>query len=114
LQYYIGCSGWSYSAWQGPFYPSNLDSTSSDWLPFYASVFNYVESDSSFYRTPNVFTAKNWFNKTPEFTAKAFDYYGTKLAHSAVAVMVVIPVVLGLNSSILHQLAAVLLPPETT
>jgi uncharacterized protein YecE (DUF72 family) len=72
LQYYIGCSGWSYSAWQGPFYPSILDS-SSDWLPFYASVFNYVEIDSSFYRTPNVFTVKNWFNKTPDnfkFTAK--------------------------------------------
>jgi uncharacterized protein YecE (DUF72 family) len=72
LQYYIGCSGWSYSAWQGPFYPSNQDS-SSDWLPFYASVFNYVEIDSSFYRTPNVFTVKSWFNKTPEnfkFTAK--------------------------------------------
>ena len=72
MQYYIGCSGWSYSAWQGPFYPSNQDS-SSDWLPFYASVFNYVEIDSSFYRTPNVFTVKSWFNKTPEnfkFTAK--------------------------------------------
>jgi uncharacterized protein YecE (DUF72 family) len=25
LQYYVGCSGWSYSAWQGPFYPANLD-----------------------------------------------------------------------------------------
>jgi uncharacterized protein YecE (DUF72 family) len=72
LQYYIGCSGWSYSAWQGPFYPSDLDS-SSDWLKFYASVFNYVEIDSSFYRTPNVFTVKNWFNRTPDnfkFTAK--------------------------------------------
>jgi uncharacterized protein YecE (DUF72 family) len=72
LQYYIGCSGWSYSAWQGPFYSSNLDS-SSDWLSYYASVFDYVEIDSSFYRTPNVFIVKNWFNKTPEnfkFTAK--------------------------------------------
>jgi uncharacterized protein YecE (DUF72 family) len=71
LQYYIGCSGWSYSAWQGPFYPSHLDS--SDWLSYCASVFNYVEIDSSFYRTPNVFTVKKWFNKTPgnfKFTAK--------------------------------------------
>ncbi|MBV9177993.1 MAG: DUF72 domain-containing protein, partial [Nitrososphaeraceae archaeon] len=73
MQYYIGCSGWSYSAWQGPFYPSNLDYSPSDWLKFYASVFNYVEIDSSFYKTPNVFTVKSWFNKTPEnfkFTAK--------------------------------------------
>jgi len=72
LQYYIGCSGWSYSAWKGPFYTSNMDN-SSDWLRYYASVFDYVEIDSSFYRTPNVFTVKNWLKKTPEnfkFTAK--------------------------------------------
>jgi uncharacterized protein YecE (DUF72 family) len=72
LQYYIGCSGWSYSAWQGPFYPANIDN-SSDWLRYYASVFDYVEIDSSFYRMPNLFTVKNWFKKTPEnfrFTAK--------------------------------------------
>jgi len=72
LQYYNGCSGWSYSAWKGPFYPSNMDN-SSDWLSYYASVFDYVEIDSSFYRMPNLFTVKNWLKKTPEnfkFTAK--------------------------------------------
>jgi uncharacterized protein YecE (DUF72 family) len=71
LQYYIGCSGWSYSAWHGPFYPSNIDN--SGWLSYYASVFDYVEIDSSFYRMPNLFTVKNWLKKTPEnfkFTAK--------------------------------------------
>jgi uncharacterized protein YecE (DUF72 family) len=48
-------------------------SNSSDWLRYYASVFDYVEIDSSFYRMPNLFTVKNWFKKTPEhfrFTAK--------------------------------------------
>ena len=72
MQYYIGCSGWSYSAWKGPFYPSNMDN-SSDWLSYYASVFDYVEIDSPFYRMPNLFTVKNWLKKTPEnfkFTAK--------------------------------------------
>ena len=72
MQYYNGCSGWSYSAWKGPFYPSNMDN-SSDWLSYYASVFDYVEIDSSFYRMPNLFTVKNWLKKTPEnfkFTAK--------------------------------------------
>jgi uncharacterized protein YecE (DUF72 family) len=71
LQYYVGCSGWSYSAWQGPFYPVNLDN--SKWLTYYASVFDYVEIDSSFYRTPNFFMVKNWYKKTPDnfrFTAK--------------------------------------------
>jgi uncharacterized protein YecE (DUF72 family) len=72
LQYYIGCSGWSYSAWRGPFYPPDIDNHS-DWLAYYASVFDYVEVDSSFYRMPSVFMVKNWFKKTPgnfRFTAK--------------------------------------------
>jgi uncharacterized protein YecE (DUF72 family) len=46
---------------------------SSDWLRYYASVFDYVEIDSSFYKMPNLFTVRNWFKKTPEhfrFTAK--------------------------------------------
>src|ERR687884_479651 len=48
-------------------------SNSSEWLRYYASVFDYVEIDSSFYRLPNIFMVKNWFKKTPEhfrFTAK--------------------------------------------
>jgi uncharacterized protein YecE (DUF72 family) len=71
VQYYIGCSGWSYSAWQGPFYPADIES--SQWLNHYAHIFDYVEIDSSFYRMPNLFTVKNWYKRTPEnfrFTAK--------------------------------------------
>jgi uncharacterized protein YecE (DUF72 family) len=71
LKFYIGCSGWSYSAWKGPFYPPNLES--SRWLKYYSQVFDYVEIDSSFYRIPNQFMVKNWFNKTSDnfrFTAK--------------------------------------------
>jgi len=63
LQYNIGCSGWSYSAWQGPFYPDNLEN--SRWLSYYSRVFDYVEIDSSFYRIPNAFMVKNWSKKTP-------------------------------------------------
>jgi uncharacterized protein YecE (DUF72 family) len=71
LQYYIGCSGWSYSSWQGPFYPKGIEN--SKWLKYYSKVFNYVEIDSSFYRIPNESMVKNWYNRTPEnfrFTAK--------------------------------------------
>jgi uncharacterized protein YecE (DUF72 family) len=71
LQYYIGCSGWSYSSWQGPFYPKGIEN--SKWLKYYSNIFNYVEIDSSFYRIPNEFMVKNWYNRTPEnfrFTAK--------------------------------------------
>jgi uncharacterized protein YecE (DUF72 family) len=71
LQYYIGCSGWSYSAWIGPFYSSKLEN--SDWLRYYSQVFDYVEIDSSFYRMPNKFMVRNWVKKTLDnfrFTAK--------------------------------------------
>jgi hypothetical protein len=71
LQFRIGCSGWSYTSWTGPFYPPNLEN--SDWLRFYSKVFDYVEIDSSFYRIPNEFMVKNWSKRTPDnfkFTAK--------------------------------------------
>jgi Protein of unknown function DUF72 len=62
MQYHIGCSGWSYSAWLGPFYPSELEN--SDWIRYYSQIFDYVEIDSSFYRTPNKSMVKNWGKKT--------------------------------------------------
>ena len=71
LQYHIGCSGWSYTSWQGPFYPQNI--ANSGWLNYYSHIFDYVEIDSSFYRIPNVFMVNNWNTKTPKefkFTAE--------------------------------------------
>jgi uncharacterized protein YecE (DUF72 family) len=71
LELYIGCSGWSYTSWQGPFYPSSIENRA--WLPFYAQVLNYVEIDSTFYRIPNEYMVKNWNKRTPDnfrFTAK--------------------------------------------
>jgi uncharacterized protein YecE (DUF72 family) len=71
LKYHIGCSGWSYTSWKGPFYPPNLEN--SDWLRFYSQVFDYVEIDSSFYSIPDQFMVKNWVKRTPDnfrFTAK--------------------------------------------
>jgi uncharacterized protein YecE (DUF72 family) len=71
LQLYIGCSGWSYTSWQGTFYPSNVENKL--WLPYYSQVFNYVEVDSTFYRIPNQSMVKNWDRKIPAdfmFTAK--------------------------------------------
>ena len=51
MHLYIGCSGWSYTSWQGPFYPEILDNKG--WLPYYSQVFNYVEIDSTFYNIPS-------------------------------------------------------------
>ncbi|MGC1932426.1 MAG: DUF72 domain-containing protein [Candidatus Nitrosopolaris sp.] len=71
MQYYVGCSGWSYTSWHGPFYPPTVDN--SDWLKYYSNVFDYVEIDSSFYRIPTIFMVKNWYKRSPHnfrFTAK--------------------------------------------
>jgi uncharacterized protein YecE (DUF72 family) len=71
LQYYVGCSGWSYTSWQGPFYPPTIDN--SGWLKYYSHVFDYVEIDSSFYRIPSPLMVKNWYKSSPRnfrFTAK--------------------------------------------
>lgn len=71
MEYRIGCSGWSYSAWKGPFYPANLPA--GKWLEYYSKVFDYVEVDSSFYATPSLFRVKKWATSTPtnfRFTVK--------------------------------------------
>jgi uncharacterized protein YecE (DUF72 family) len=68
---YVGCSGWSYDAWLGHFYPANSDHR--DFLKYYSHVFDFVEIDSSFYRPPNLFVSKRWDRITPDnfrFTAK--------------------------------------------
>ncbi len=67
----IGCSGWSYQDWVGPFYPR--DAKSGDYLKLYSHVFNAVEIDSTYYRTPSPLMVNNWRKTAPEgflFTAK--------------------------------------------
>lgn len=59
----VGCSGWSYKDWLGPFYPRDM--ATKDYLKFYSKVFDCVEVDSSFYRIPNAFMIDQWRNNTP-------------------------------------------------
>ena len=60
----VGCSGWAYQDWVGPFYPK--DAKAKDYLRLYSSVFDTVEVDSSFYRMPNHFLINLWKNSTPD------------------------------------------------
>jgi uncharacterized protein YecE (DUF72 family) len=71
MKFYIGCSGWSYTSWNGPFYPSNMENKL--WLPYYSQVFNYVEIDSTFYDIPSELMVRNCRRRIPDnfrFTAK--------------------------------------------
>ena len=64
MEYYLGCSGWSYDGWKGPFYPKDLDNRY--WLSYYSQIFDFVEIDSTFYRIPSKFMVNNWSKRTPE------------------------------------------------
>jgi len=67
----IGCSGWSYQDWVGPFYPKKAEP--GDYLKLYSHVFDAVEIDATYYRTPSPMMVSNWRKITPDnfmFTAK--------------------------------------------
>ena len=67
----IGCTGWSYQGWVGPFYPKSLDT--SHHLKHYSSIFDTTEINSTFYRIPSQAMTKKWHDDTPPnftFTAK--------------------------------------------
>ena len=67
----VGTSGFSYKDWLGSFYPQFCPSA--DFLRFYASIFETVEIDSTFYRIPSAETVTKWQRQTPDgfvFAAK--------------------------------------------
>lgn len=67
----IGCTGWSYQGWIGPFYPKTMPN--SDYLKHYSSAFDITEINSTFYKIPSGITTKKWFSQTPTnftFTTK--------------------------------------------
>lgn len=61
---WIGTSGFSYPEWKSIFYPEKLPQDG--FLPFYASRFNSVEIDYTFYRMPNEKTIQAWKTRTPD------------------------------------------------
>ena len=61
---HVGTIGWSYTFWKGNFYPNKT--APKDFLACYATQFNTVEVDSTFYRIPNKQTVTNWKQQTPK------------------------------------------------
>ena len=59
----VGTMGWGYSDWNGGFYPS--DAGSRDSISLYATAFDIVEIDSTFYGTPRENQVKQWGRSTP-------------------------------------------------
>ena len=69
---YVGTSGYSYKEWKGSFYPATIPAT--DMLSYYASRFQAVELNNTFYRLPQKSMVENWKAQVPDnfrFTVKA-------------------------------------------
>jgi uncharacterized protein YecE (DUF72 family) len=61
---HLGTIGWSYNFWKSKFYPKKTPAK--DYLAYYATQFNTVEVDNTFYRIPTQQTVTNWKQQTPE------------------------------------------------
>ena len=72
---HIGCSGWNYSDWRERVYPRGLPPRR--WLSHYATLFDTVEVNSTFYRLASRDAVAEWVERTPEdfvFAVKASRY----------------------------------------
>lgn len=59
----IGTSSWSSDDWRGTFYPDGAEPAS--YLGHYATEFDTVECDATFYRIPSAKTVDGWRERTP-------------------------------------------------
>ena len=67
----VGCSGWQYRHWRDSFYAG---APVARWFDHYASVFDTVEINNSFYRLPEAVTFARWAERAPAgfvFSVKA-------------------------------------------
>jgi len=59
----VGCCGWIYAHWRGVVYPPGLPVRR--WLEHYATLFDTVEVNATFYRLPTERAARGWAEQTP-------------------------------------------------
>jgi len=72
---HIGCSGWNYPHWRGSVYPPAVPANR--WLEHYATLFDTVEVNSTFYRLASREAVARWVRTTPpnfRFALKASRY----------------------------------------
>ncbi|MEW6072699.1 MAG: DUF72 domain-containing protein [Planctomycetota bacterium] len=67
-----GTSSWSEKSWVGPFYPPGTPP--GDFLAFYATQFDTVEADVTYYRIPDARTVATWARRLPAGFALAAKF----------------------------------------
>jgi uncharacterized protein YecE (DUF72 family) len=75
----VGTSGYQYDHWRDVFYPSDLPKK--DWFTYYATHFDTVEINNTFYRLPSAETFAEWRGHAPRGFCYAlkFSRYGSHL-----------------------------------
>lgn len=71
---YIGTAGYSYKDWIGPFYPKGTKNV--QMLEYYATFFNFVEVNSSYYHMPSLKLFESMNRKTPDSFKFAIKLFG--------------------------------------
>jgi uncharacterized protein YecE (DUF72 family) len=84
--YYLGCPVWSNRAWVGELFSENAKPK--DFLIQYASVFNTVEGNTTFYGLPKAATVARWREEAPPGFHFCFKFprsisHDRKLQHAA-------------------------------
>ncbi|MFO7975679.1 MAG: DUF72 domain-containing protein [Candidatus Hydrogenedentota bacterium] len=75
----VGTSGYQYDHWKGVFYPNGL--SKNEWFEHYASHFDTVEINNTFYNLPQAATFDTWRDRAPNgfrYVLK-FSRYGTHM-----------------------------------
>ena len=60
----LGTSSFTAAGWESSFYPAGMKPA--EYLTYYATKFDTVEVDSTFYRAPSASTVEGWARKTPD------------------------------------------------
>lgn len=63
-KYHIGCTGWSLPEWKGSFFKEKTNPK--EFLSQYASTFNTVEGNTTFYSSPTKEMVKKWSEQAPK------------------------------------------------
>lgn len=80
---YLGTSSWSSESWLGPFYPPGTPPA--EYLPAYATHYNTVEIDSTYYHILSRKMVQGWYDRTPDglvFAAK----FPSEITHKKVLI----------------------------
>jgi uncharacterized protein YecE (DUF72 family) len=72
-KYHLGCTEWGQKGWRGDFFTG--EARQSEFLSQYASVFNTVEGNTTFYHIPGLETIEKWGKEAPDGFKFCFKFH---------------------------------------